>query len=201
MLSIWNVTNLFTAIAIAVAAVPLLIQLYSLARGHETTNLCMDCQQCVAVCPVRKAVKQEYMGPRGIMIAARSGNRRMAEKGRIYSCTSCMSCVDACPRGLNVKHDMDHLRAALAKEGIGQMGAHKHIIKMASKHGNVFDEKPRWKPDIKKQKEKIDSFFDTYASIMNMDRERSAVETDTDTDTDTDTGAETGGSSSENGGD
>ncbi len=93
----------------------------------------------------------------------------MATEGKIYSCTSCMSCVSACPRGLNVKHDMDRMRGVLAKAGLGQMDPHKHIINMANKYGNVYEEKPRWKPEITTQKEQLNKFMKNYANISKIE--------------------------------
>jgi heterodisulfide reductase subunit C len=167
--SLFTPSNLYSAISFILAFVPLLIMLYALARGFEGSALCMDCQQCVAVCPTRKSQKEEYLGPRGIEIACRAGNIRMATEGKIFSCTSCMSCVAACPRGLNVKHDMDRMRGDLAKQGLGQMDAHKHIINMATKYGNVYEEKPRWKPEINTQKEQLTKFMKNYAKISQLD--------------------------------
>ncbi len=169
MLSIFDLGNFFTAIGLILACVPLFIMLYAVSRGFEGTILCMDCQQCVAVCPTRQSAKEEYLGPRGIEIMCRAGNASRAEEGKIFSCTSCMSCVAACPRGLNVKHDMDLMRWALAKNGQGQMGAHKHIVNMASKYGNVYDEKPKWKPEINTQKEGVQKFLINYAKISKID--------------------------------
>jgi heterodisulfide reductase subunit C len=80
-----------------------------------------------------------------------------------------MSCVSACPRGLNVKHDMDRMRGVLAKKGLGQMDPHKYIVNMASKHGNVFEEKPRWKPEVTEQKEQLSKFLKSYANISKLD--------------------------------
>ena len=69
MFSIFSAGNLYSMISLIVAFVPLLIMLYALSRGFEGSVLCMDCQQCVAVCPTRKSQKEEYLGPRGIEIA------------------------------------------------------------------------------------------------------------------------------------
>jgi heterodisulfide reductase subunit C len=169
MLSIFDLGNMYTAIGLIVSCVPLFIMLYAVSRGFEGTILCMDCQQCVAVCPTRTALKEEYLGPKGIETFCRAGNVPRSDQGKIFSCTSCMSCVAACPRGLNVKHDMDRMRAVLAKNELGQMDAHKHIVNMASKYGNVYDEKPKWKPEVSTQKEQIQKFLTNYAKISKMD--------------------------------
>ncbi len=161
--------NLFVAVAMVLAAVPLLIMLYATARGFEGTVLCMNCQQCVAVCPVRAAAPERYMGPIGIEVTARAGNKPKAEEGGLFSCTSCMSCVDACPRGLNVKHHMDKFRFHLAKTDMGQMDAHKHIVNMAVTYGNTLDIEPALKPDIKGQKGKVEWFLKDYAKITKYD--------------------------------
>ncbi|MEE9151833.1 MAG: 4Fe-4S dicluster domain-containing protein [Thermoplasmata archaeon] len=165
MFGLWDEWNLFAAVAMLLTLVPFLIMFYASIRGYEGTVLCMNCQQCVAVCPVRAAAPGEYMGPLGIEVFARSGNKPKAEEGNLFSCTSCMSCVEACPRGLNVKHDMDKFRHALAKKGMGQMDAHKHIIKMASNYGNVFDKEPTLLPDIRTQKDTITKFLKGFAKI------------------------------------
>lgn len=169
MFGLWDEWNLFAAVAMIITLVPFLIMLYASVRGFEGTVLCMNCQQCVAVCPVRTAEPGKYMGPIGIEVFARAGNKQRAEKGNLFSCTSCMSCVEACPRGLNVKHDMDKFRHSLAKKGMGQMGPHKHIIKMAADYGNVFDKEPTLLPDIKTQKNMIIKSLKGLAKITKYD--------------------------------
>ena len=59
IITIFTQYNVFTAISMTLAFIPLLIMLYATLRGMEDSNLCMDCQQCVAVCPVMK-VKDSY---------------------------------------------------------------------------------------------------------------------------------------------
>jgi heterodisulfide reductase subunit C len=169
MLGIWEDWNLFAAVAMILASVPFLIMLYASVRGYEGTVLCMQCQQCVAVCPVRAEQPGRYMGPVGIEVMSRSGTKSRAEEGGLFSCTSCMSCVEACPRGLNVKHDMDKFRSSLAKKGMGQLGPHKHIIEMADKYGNVFDKDQILLPDIRTQKKTIVKFLNGFAKITKYD--------------------------------
>lgn len=169
MLGIWDEWNLFAAVAMILASVPFLIMLYASIRGYEGTVLCMQCQQCVAVCPVRAAQPGRYMGPLGIEVTSRSGTKKRAEEGGLFSCTSCMSCVEACPRGLNVKHDMDKFRSSLAKKGMGQMEAHKQLADMAATYGNVLDKEPLMKPDIAAQKKIVKKMLQGYAKITKYD--------------------------------
>ena len=49
---------IYATISFLVAFVPIIIMLYASQRGFDSTVLCMDCQQCVAVCPVRSAIPQ-----------------------------------------------------------------------------------------------------------------------------------------------
>ena len=158
--------NVYTAVSFIVAFVPIIIMLYAAKRGFDSSVLCMDCQQCVALCPVRSALKEEYLGPKNIEVLSRVGHNEKAEEGRLFSCTSCMACVNACPRGLNVKHDMDHFRSILASVNLGQMAAHKHLIKMVDKYNNTLDEIPLKKPPIGEQKDTIRKMLGGYGKIV-----------------------------------
>ena len=158
--------TVYSAISFIVAFVPIIIMLYAAKRGFDSSVLCMDCQQCVANCPVRSALKDLYLGPKEIEVLARVGHNEKAAEGRLFSCTSCMACVNACPRGLNVKHDMDHFRSILASVNLGQMAAHKHLIKMVENYNNTLDELPLKKPDIHDQKKTIKKMLDGYGKIV-----------------------------------
>ncbi|MDY6966577.1 MAG: 4Fe-4S dicluster domain-containing protein [Halobacteriota archaeon] len=140
MLVLWESASLFASIGVVLALGPLFILLFASARGFGESVLCMDCQQCVAVCPVREARGMGYMGPHGIMKTARVDHRVRAADEKLYSCTSCMSCAAACPRGLNVEHTMVGFRNTLAESGLGQLPGHKRIIDRVSKYGNPYSE-------------------------------------------------------------
>ena len=158
--------NLYTAVSFIVAFVPIIIMLYAAKRGFDSSVLCMDCQQCVAVCPTRSVLKDNYMGPKGIEQLARVGHNDKAAELALFSCTSCMACVNACPRGLNVKHDMDHFRSILASVNLGQMAAHKHLISMVDKYNNTLDDIPLKKPPIGEQKDTIKKMLGGYGKIV-----------------------------------
>jgi len=161
-----NSLTLFTAVSFVVAFVPIIIMLYASKRGFDSSVLCMDCQQCVAVCPVRSVLKDNYMGPKGIEQLARVGHNEKAAELMLFSCTSCMACVNACPRGLNVKHDMDHFRSILSSVNLGQMAAHKHLINMVDNYNNTLDEIPLKKPVIGEQKGTIKKMLGGYGKIV-----------------------------------
>jgi Fe-S oxidoreductase len=158
--------NVYTAVSFIVAFVPIIIMLYAAKRGFDSSVLCMDCQQCVAVCPTRSVLKDNYMGPKGIEQFARVGHNDKGAELALFSCTSCMACVNACPRGLNVKHDMDHWRSILASVNLGQMAAHKHLIKMVDNYNNTLDEIPLKKPPIGEQKSTIKKMLGGYGKIV-----------------------------------
>lgn len=161
-----NPLNIYAAVSFIVAFVPIIVMLWASKRGFDSSNLCMDCQQCVAVCPVRSVLKDNYLGPKEIQVLARVGHNEKAAEMRLFSCTSCMACVNACPRGLNIKHDMDHFRTILASVSLGQMAAHKHLIKMVDNYNNTLDEIPLKKPPIGEQKDTIKKMLGGYGKIV-----------------------------------
>lgn len=165
-LEFFNSINVYAAVSFIVAFVPIIIMLWASKRGFDSSVLCMDCQQCVADCPVRSVLKDAYMGPKGIQVYARVGHNEKAAELMLFSCTSCMACVNACPRGLNVKHDMDHFRSILASVNLGQMAAHKHLIHMVENFNNTLDEAPLKKPNIHDQKKNIKKMLDGYGKIV-----------------------------------
>ncbi len=81
--------------------VPLGMFIYIILREQGEAILCMECQQCRAVCPVIP-VDGEYIGPKDIMIAAKSGKYQEALKMKLELCTDCVACMERCPRGLDV---------------------------------------------------------------------------------------------------
>lgn len=140
MFTFWSAPTVFSAVGVVLACVPIFIMLFASGRGFGESILCMDCQQCVAVCPVREAKGMDYMGPHGIMKTARVDHQKRAEEGGLYSCTSCMSCAVACPRGLNTEETMVGFRSSLAKSGLGQLKGHKRIIERVDRFGNPYSE-------------------------------------------------------------
>lgn len=70
------------------------------AGGYVETLLCMECDQCIKVCPaVRKNPKAA--SPKEILQAIKAGNLdELIAEGKI-ECNECGACGLVCPRGLS----------------------------------------------------------------------------------------------------
>jgi succinate dehydrogenase/fumarate reductase-like Fe-S protein len=69
-------------------------------RGASQVLLCMECEQCAGVCPVALKMGGDFVGPRGIMAAAKVGDPSAAIKHGALLCNGCKACERVCPRGL-----------------------------------------------------------------------------------------------------
>lgn len=90
-----------SGIAAFLILVPLGMFIYMILREQGEAILCMECQQCRAVCPILP-VDGEYIGPKDIMIAAKSGKYDEALTKKLELCTDCAACMERCPRRLDV---------------------------------------------------------------------------------------------------
>lgn len=90
-----------SGIAAFLILIPLCMFLYMILREQGEAILCMECQQCRAVCPILP-VDGEYIGPKDIMIAAKSGKYDEALTKKLELCTDCAACMERCPRRLDV---------------------------------------------------------------------------------------------------
>jgi len=103
-----------------------------LYRRSSQVILCMECEQCMGVCPILKKKGLDFIGPTGIMVAAKSGNIRRAVESGALLCTGCRLCEKACPRGLAPYREVekwkdmfqsnDHMRVGTGNHGPGTGG-------------------------------------------------------------------------------
>jgi ferredoxin len=69
-------------------------------KGNSQVLLCMECEQCVRVCPIALKKGADFAGPRYIMAAAKVGKLPIdIEHGELV-CNGCEACERVCPRGL-----------------------------------------------------------------------------------------------------
>lgn len=61
--------------------------------------LCMECDQCVKVCPIVKKYPNAA-SPKEIMEAIKIGDLMKLNEAGMILCNSCGACEKACPRGL-----------------------------------------------------------------------------------------------------
>jgi len=100
-------------------------------------SVCLQCGKCVAGCPVSSKSK---LNTRKLMreTLLHDVSKYIEEKSEIWECTSCNTCAERCPRGLEPSKLIRALRGYMIEEG--------HIAKSvidalesAYKYGNPFN--------------------------------------------------------------
>jgi glycolate oxidase len=116
--------------------------------------ICVQCGFCRAGCPTFGETNLESQNARGRVLLAYSilsgklePSIELAE--RIYKCTTCMNCTQACPSGLHVVEIMEKLRKKLVKHGVTNP-AHDKIRNNIKEHHNPFGEDTKPREDLAK---------------------------------------------------
>jgi glycolate oxidase len=116
--------------------------------------ICVQCGFCRAGCPTFSATNLESNNARGRVLLAYSilsgklePSIELAE--RIYKCTTCMNCTQACPSGLHVVEIMEKLRERLVSQGV-TTPAHEKIRDNIKSHHNPFGEDPKVRAELAK---------------------------------------------------
>jgi glycolate oxidase len=116
--------------------------------------ICVQCGFCRAGCPTFSATNLESNNARGRVLLAYSilsgklePSIELAE--RIYKCTTCMNCTQACPSGLHVVEIMEKLREKLVKQGV-TTPAHDKIRENIKTSHNPFGEDPKARNELAK---------------------------------------------------
>lgn len=76
---------------------------------------CMECQRCMGACPVTKK-HPEFIGPYGVMVAAKRERYDLVEEGHLELCTECGLCAKACPRKLDAVAEAANISFSLRPE-------------------------------------------------------------------------------------
>ncbi len=92
--------GLNAACIIAPVAAIIFLVIDLVRRGSSQILLCMECEQCAGACPVALKADRGFIGPRGIMAAAKVGNPSSAVIRSALPCNGCRACERVCPRGL-----------------------------------------------------------------------------------------------------
>jgi len=124
--------------------------------GGANINRCFACGTCSAGCPVRE-IDEKY-NPRKIIHMVLLGMReRVLKSDFIWLCSTCYTCYDRCPQGVQLTSIMTALKNIAAREGYIHP-SFKEQARLVSKFGRLyevedFDNKKREKlglPPIKK---------------------------------------------------
>lgn len=82
-------------------------------RGNYQVLLCMECDQCVKVCPIVRKYPNTA-SPKEIMEAAKVGDLMTLNEAGLILCNSCGACEKACPRGLAPYKEVEKLKIPAA---------------------------------------------------------------------------------------
>jgi len=119
--------------------------------GGEKITACFTCRTCVASCPIA-AVNDRFNPLRIIRMALYGLRKEVLESDFIWLCSSCYSCQERCPQGVNITEFMTLLKNMAVKEGHVPAGvkAQKDIITDKGRIYSIdeFDNKKRNKIDL-----------------------------------------------------
>jgi Fe-S oxidoreductase len=143
------------------------------------TFTCTECGRCTAVCPA--AASGTPLAPRQLILDLRDGLYHGAGDGPpipdevLWSCTTCMACVEACPvgiehvptivdlrRGLIDKGEMDPLLQQTLQNVAGQGNAYGKSARMRARWTKALDFKI---PDARKEPVDYLWFVGDFASF------------------------------------
>jgi heterodisulfide reductase subunit C len=84
-------------------------------HGAENIALCFQCGTCSADCPISRF--SDLYKPRRIARMVQSGLRdRLLSDRALWLCTTCYTCVDRCPQGVQIAAIVRALRNLAVKE-------------------------------------------------------------------------------------
>jgi Fe-S oxidoreductase len=121
---------------------------YDFARKYREQILkCSRCGFCQAVCPVYTSTLRPSYNARGKMLLIKEVMDGKLELGdelieTLFRCTTCASCANNCPSGVNVPEIIKQVRKDIVNIGFCHP-AFKGMKKVLEKHGNIYaDDEP-----------------------------------------------------------
>lgn len=105
-----------------------------IAEGADTLNLCFQCGTCTGSCPsgrltafrVRKVIRRAQLGFKDDILPTDD----------LWFCTTCYTCHERCPRGVEIPDIVLTLRNMAVREGF--MGeTHKKVAGLLTKTGHM----------------------------------------------------------------
>jgi len=114
---------------------------------------CSRCGFCQAVCPVYGATLRPALNARGKMLILKEvmdGRIELCEEliESLFQCTTCASCFNNCPSGVQVPEILKTARKDMANAGLSHP-AFSGMVRILQEHTNIYGEDG---PDFDKQK-------------------------------------------------
>jgi len=102
--------------------------------GGEKINLCIQCGTCSASCPsgrrtafrTRQIIRRALLGFRDEVLSDKD----------LWLCTTCFTCLERCPRGVDPTDVIIALRTMAVKAGY-MLDRHKAVAGLVLKHGHA----------------------------------------------------------------
>jgi len=109
---------------------------------------CLECWGCISACPVVAAAWHEFSGPTIMTKLARLAlDRRDIEErvkvaftDGVYSCTTCKTCVEVCPKSIDIPGKaIEKLRAYAVRTGLGPLEGQMAFLNSIANTGKSVD--------------------------------------------------------------
>lgn len=107
-------------------------------HGAEKLMLCFQCGTCTADCPISRF--SEFYRPRKIARMVQLGLKdRLLSDDALWLCSTCFTCVDHCPQGVEISGIVRALRNLTVKEKGVMPLVSKELASNILKSGYIFE--------------------------------------------------------------
>ncbi|MBW1730537.1 MAG: (Fe-S)-binding protein [Deltaproteobacteria bacterium] len=150
-------------------------------KFRDQVVLCSKCGFCQAVCPVYGATLRPALNARGKMLLLKEVMDRRIELNdelieTLFQCTTCASCAENCPSGVNVPEIIKQVRKDMVNIGSCHP-AFKGMNQVLRKYTNIYGEEEPENFD-RGRKEKAEVVF--FVGCVGLYREDEATESTLD---------------------
>ena len=113
----------------------------------ERLNMCRECGNCLAMCPVYAKDKENYLGPAGLAQIALRANDSMDESGRVFQavmnglfrCIGCGQCAKVCPSHIDHPELFRQLKQrAIDADMVPPEEGLQSLLKMGQGNGKLY---------------------------------------------------------------
>jgi len=133
-------------------------------QSAKELRKCIECWACVSACPVITEAWQDFSGPIVMRQLARlkfdprdvEDRVKTAFIEGVYSCTTCGTCSEVCPKSINIHGKaIEKLRAYAVDSGIGPLEGQRPLLKNIDATGKSVEKTTE--PFLEKVPEIVDS--------------------------------------------